>query len=167
MCNFARRHIGLTASLAAVVALLSFFLMRSLVVEAKLNAESRWYADHALVAVASNWDKQALLDRGSEELLQAAHLQIDIDTQFLRWSMLGRMVRYHGVKGKAAVAFSLQTGTLITAVYFGSAEFARGTASITIGLVRRADKWQVASFQVTPIFERRPFTLPDSRVRRS
>jgi hypothetical protein len=167
MCNFARQHIGLAASLAAVVTLLCFFLLRSLVEEAKLNAESRRYADDAMVAVASNWDKQALLDRGSEELLQAAHFQIDIDSQFLRWSMLGRMVCYHGVKGKAAVVFSLQTGTVITATYFGSAEFARGTASITVGLVRRAHKWQVASFQVTPIFERRPFSPPDSRVRRS
>ena len=159
--DFVKRHFLLSISLTAVIALGAFFFVHRTVAQAKLNSESQRYADEAMIAVASNWNEQALLDRGSEELLEAAQFQIDLDAQFGRWRALGPMVRFNGLKGEVAVNFSLQTGKLTTALYFGSADFARGRASLAVGLVKRADRWQVASFRVTPIFERRnPANFP-------
>jgi hypothetical protein len=160
-----RRVLAIT--LLAGVAVGLIFLAKTRAEHLALNQESRNFADQAVIAVASNWNKQALLDRGSEELLEASQFQVDIDDQFAQWGRLGPMLNYRGVAGEARQDFSLQTGKIVTAIYSASARFERGSAVIRIGLVKRLGQWQIASFQVTPTFDHPLFKLPDARTRRS
>jgi hypothetical protein len=165
MVEFARKHFILTALFLAVGVTVALFLRRSAIEQAALDEASTQYADQAVIAVASNWDKHALLARGSDELLQAARLQIDLDAQFAQWSMLGSMLSYQGVKGAATVAFSVETGKIITALYFATAKFQRGDAEIRVGLVERMGKWEIGSFQVFPVFVTPHFLAPSRGVK--
>lgn len=115
-----------------------------------LDAESHRYAGATIQAIVSNWNEQALLDRGSIELTEAAHSQVDLAALFARWRQLGKMTTYEGSKGEANIRFTLETGEVITAVYVARADFEQGEAQIKIVLLKAAGKWQVAGFAVYP-----------------
>jgi hypothetical protein len=125
----------------------------------KLDQESHLYADAAIVEVVKDWSEDALMKRGSIELTASARNEIDLDAVFERWRALGPMVKYDGSKGAASVAFSSETGQIVSALYLARASFQHGTAQIKIGLVKRG-VWQVASFQVFPSILAAPPRIP-------
>jgi hypothetical protein len=161
------KKFAISSALLLVVAgfAATLYLTRLDFKESALGDESRRYADQAIIAVASNWDKRELLERGSEELLQAAQFQVDLDSQFARWSALGSMLKYAGVTGAAKIGFSLQIGSIVTAQYTAVAQFQHGEAQMQIGLVKRGGGWQIASFQVFPRFSPQRPALPPANIK--
>jgi hypothetical protein len=112
-----------------------------------LDKESKAYADAAIPAIITNWSEKELLDRASPELNKAA-TQKQLD-QLFRWvSSLGRLQKYDPLEGQALMSATTQTGQQITAQYSTKAMFEKGEATVTLGLIKHGDQWQILRFNV-------------------
>jgi len=91
------------------------------------------YADAAAVAIISDWNEQALLDRASPDLFQVTTRE-QLDSFFARLRGLGRMTKYAGSSsGETSTSFDRFPWTLTTtAVYVSKADFEHGSAQIKI-----------------------------------
>ncbi len=112
-----------------------------------LDKESRAYAEAAIPAIITNWNEKELLDRASPELKQAA-TQEQLD-QLFRWvSSLGRLQKYDPPQGQALMSATTQAGKQITAQYSTKSTFEKGEATVTLGLIKHGDQWQILRFNV-------------------
>lgn len=116
---------------------------------AALDKESKAYADMAIPAIVANWDKKELLDRASSELKQAAP-QRQIDEYFLRASTLGRLQKCESAQGQALMSATTRNGKMISARYTAKATFEKGEATVTLGLIKHGEQWQILSFDARP-----------------
>lgn len=106
--------------------------------------EIRTYAESAIVAIASNWNEQALLLRASPELLAATN-QPEIDDMFLKYRQLGRMTSLS--KGVGHFDFVVtSSGKKETAVYIAKAHFEHGSVAIKLSLIKHNDGWRIMGF---------------------
>jgi hypothetical protein len=116
---------------------------------AALDKESKTYADRAILAIVTNWSEKELLDRASSELKQAATQQ-QIDEYFLRASTLGRLQKCESAQGQALMSATTQGGKMISARYTSKATFEKGEATVTLGLIKHGDQWQILNFDARP-----------------
>ncbi len=114
----------------------------------RLDQVTHEYADASIVAVVSNWNQQALLDRASPQLLERIHEQNDLQQVFTRWKGLGKLVKYEGATGQANLSVNPKTGIVISALYLANAKFEHGTATIRIALIRGSTGWRIVSFSL-------------------
>jgi hypothetical protein len=112
-----------------------------------LDKESRVYADAAIPATVTTWSEKELLDRASPEFKQA--ITIDQLDRLFRWaSSLGRLQKCEPAQGQAGISVTSQTGKVISAQYTAKAQFEKGEAIITLGLIKHGQQWQIARFDV-------------------
>ena len=124
---------------------------------AALDKESKAYADTAIPAIVTNWSEKALLDRASSELKQAVTQQ-QLDEYFLRASTLGRLQKCEPAQGQALMSTTTQSGKMISAQYTAKATFEKGEATVTLGLIKHGDQWQILRFDARP-----PQLIPHSQ----
>ncbi len=112
-----------------------------------LDKESKAYADSAILAIVTTWSERALLDRASPEFKQA--VTIDQLDRLFRWvSSLGRLQKCEPAEGHSLMSATTQTGKMISAQYTAKASFEKGEATITLGLIKHGDQWQILRFDV-------------------
>lgn len=113
-----------------------------------LDKQSKAYADAAVVAIVSNWNDQALLDRASGAFMKTTNNE-QLDQLFHRLRVLGKMTKYRGSKGSSSAYFSFNKWKWsITASYIGHADFQFGVAAIKINLIKVHGRWRILGFFV-------------------
>jgi hypothetical protein len=121
-----------------------------LFVNAKLyDSQISAYANDAILAIATDWNEQALRQRASPELF-AASTQQDINAAFQNYRQLGRMTKYNVARSRAHVdvGFTL-VHKRVTAVYLATADFEHGSAEIKLSLLKRNGRWYITGLHVT------------------
>jgi hypothetical protein len=121
-----------------------------LFVNAKLyDSQISAYANDAILAIATDWNEQALRQRASPELF-AASTQQDISAAFQNYRQLGRMTKYNVARSRAHVdvGFTL-VHKRVTAVYLATADFEHGSAEIKLSLLKRNGRWYITGIHVT------------------
>lgn len=112
-----------------------------------LDKESRAYADAAIPAIFSQWNQKEFLDRASPEFKQA--VTIDQLDRLFRWaSTLGPLQKAEPAQGQAGISITPQSGKVTGGQYTAKAQFEKGEATITLGLIKHGDQWQILSFNV-------------------
>ncbi len=114
-----------------------------------LDKESKAYADTAIPAIVTKWSEKELLDRASSELKQATTQQ-QLDEYFCRASTLGRLQKCEPAQGQALMSATTQSGKMISAQYTAKSTFEKGEASVTLGLIKHGDQWQILRFDARP-----------------
>jgi hypothetical protein len=114
-----------------------------------LDHEVAVYADDAVVAIATGWDEQALLQRASPEFLAATH-NADLRQLFVQFGQLGRMTRHDGSMDWINVQMGLLplSGKAVTAVCVAEADFEHGPAKIRLSLIKHRSGWQIMGLRV-------------------
>ena len=113
----------------------------------QLDKESSAYADAALKAIATDWSEKALLDRASPEFKQAVTID-DLDAHFRYFAKLGHMQQAEPMKGQAGIALQQGSARRIEGQYSAKAQFENADATITLGLIKHGDQWQISGFNV-------------------
>src|SRR5262249_11317027 len=104
------------------------------------------YADAAIPAIFSQWNQKELLERASPEFKGQPADQLD---RIFRWaSTLGRLQRVDPAQGYAGFSSTPQTGKTTIGQYTAKAQFEKGTAVITLDLIKHGEHWQILSFDV-------------------
>jgi hypothetical protein len=112
-----------------------------------LDKESKSYADSAIPAIVSVWNQKELLDRASPEFKKA--VTIDELGRLFRWfSSLGRLQKCEPAEGHSLMSATTQSGKVISAQYIAKATFEKGDATVTLGLIKHGDQWQIFRFEV-------------------
>ena len=112
-----------------------------------LDKESKAYAETATSDIITNWNEKELLDRASPEFKRAVTQQ-DLD-QLFRWvSSLGRLQKHDALQGQALMSHTTQAGNVVAAQYTTKATFEKGEATVTLGLIKHGDQWQILRFNV-------------------
>lgn len=143
-----RKFLLITGAIALVGGVCIAILASILVVKGrKLDRQSKRYADRTIVAIVSNWNENALVERASPEFKRVCPAAC-ADSMFNKLDRLGHLKRYLGSKGAANIRYWSGQGMIITASYIARATFANGTASIKLNLVKRKGEWSVVRFFV-------------------
>jgi len=120
-----------------VISLLILGVFVILFVNTRLyDREGGAYANDAILAIATDWNEQALLQRASPELFAAATTQ-QIHHGFVNYRRFGRMTKYNTAKSIAHVnvEFTL-IHKKVAAVYIAKAALEQ-TAQIKLSLIKR------------------------------
>jgi hypothetical protein len=113
----------------------------------RLDKESSVYADAAVKAIATDWSEKALLDRASPEFKQATSID-QLDAYFVGCSKLGRLQQAEPMKGQSTTSYYTGVGKRIQGLYTAKAQFENAEATITVGLIKHGDQWQISRFEV-------------------
>jgi CHASE1-domain containing sensor protein len=112
-----------------------------------LDAESKAYIQDAVVKIASDWDADELLRRGTARLLEHGTAQ-DIRNLFdAARRALERMQEFHGAQGQVFMMMT-PAGKSTTAQYDAKATFEKGDADIVVSLVNGAAGWRIEGFHI-------------------
>ncbi len=112
-----------------------------------LDKESKAYADSAIPAIVSTWSEKELLDRASPEFKKA--VTIDQLDRLFRWvSGLGRLQKCEPAEGHSLMSATTQNGKIVSAQYVAKAAFEKGEGTITLGLIKHGEQWQIINFNV-------------------
>jgi hypothetical protein len=133
-----------------VVSLLILGAFATLFVNTELyDREVSAYANDAILAIVTDWNEHALLQRASPELLAASTPQ-QIHDAFENYRQMGRMTKYNVAKSIAHVnvEFAL-LHKKVTAVYIAKAAFEHGIAEIKLSLIMRDGRWHITGLHVT------------------
>ncbi len=152
------RKFFIAAILLAVGAAGLYWLMSP----SALDAECAAYVDDAAVAISTHWSKGELLRRATPSL--AKHMSVkpeEFDAFFENTSSgLGLLRRYEGATGRAMVVTSGEptvfkpgtgpekTTTDITALYFASAKYEKGNATLRFWLSKNDGRWKIDQIDV-------------------
>jgi hypothetical protein len=132
------------ACLVVAAAIGLFFLARN---GAALDAESKAYVKNSVVAIADNWDADALWRRGSPDFRRLTKQQ-DLRNFFdAARTALGPLVDYRGSSGQATLMLT-NAGQRATANYNVRATFEKGDADIQVGLVKVGSHWRIEGFHI-------------------
>ncbi len=112
-----------------------------------LDKESSAYADAALRAIATDWSEKELLDRASAEFKQATPIE-QLDAYFRQYAKLGHLESAEQMKGQAGMFYDQRTGKRIQGQYTTKAQFENAEATVTLGLIKHGDQWQILSMYV-------------------
>lgn len=113
----------------------------------QLDSESKVYADSALKAIATDWSEKALLDRASPEFKHAVSID-QLDRYFKGCSNLGHLQSAEPMKGQSGISIDPKNGRRIQGQYATKAQFENAEATITLGLIKHDDRWQILKFDV-------------------
>src|SRR5262245_31150911 len=114
-----------------------------------LDKESKAYADTAIPAIVTTWDKKELMGRVSPEFKQAVTAdQVD---RLVRWmSSLGRLQKCESAQGQSYQSVS-HTGKQITAKYTAKAQFQKEKQLLTSFLSNMVISGRTADSMSTPL----------------
>ena len=113
----------------------------------QLDKESSVYADAVLKVIATDWSEKALLDRASPEFKQATPID-QLDAYFRQYAKLGHLQSAEPMKGQAGISYFPATGKRIQGLYSAKAQFENAEATVTLGLIKHGDQWQILSIHV-------------------
>jgi hypothetical protein len=113
----------------------------------QLDKESSVYADAALKVIATDWSEKALLDRASPEFKQTTPID-QLDGYFRQYAKLGHLQSAEPMKGQAGISYFPATGKRIQGLYSTKAQFDNAEATVTLGLIKHGDQWQILSIHV-------------------
>lgn len=113
----------------------------------QLDKESSVYAEAAFKAIVTDWSEKALLDRASVEFKQVTPIE-KLDGYFQQYAKLGRLQSAEPMKGQAGMSYFSGTGKRIQAEYSTKAQFENAEATVTLGLIKHGDQWQILSMNV-------------------
>jgi hypothetical protein len=133
--------VGLALFVLALGALIGLFEA-----SARLDAESKTFAETSIKAIALDWDKDALMARSSPDLLAESPAQVD--ALFASLYQLGAGARLEACRGGSAVAFRGIAAPTITALYDCDLDLKDGQAEADIGLRYVSGAWKVSAFRM-------------------
>ena len=127
-----------------------------------LDAECAAYVDDAAVAISAHWSKGELVSRATASLARyMSGKSEEFDSFFENTSTgLGPLHRYEGATGRVMVVtsgeptvFKPGTGpekitTDITALYFASGKYEKGSATLRFWLSKNHGSWKIDQFDV-------------------
>jgi hypothetical protein len=152
------RKFFIAAVLLAVGAAGLYWLMSP----SALDAECAAYVDDAAVAISAHWSGGELLSRATPNLAQYMSVKSEeFDSFFENASTgLGPLRRYEGATGGVLAVTSGEptviapgagpekTKTNITALYFASAKYEKGSAKLRFWLSKNDGSWKIDQFDV-------------------
>jgi len=110
---------------------------------------ARAYVDTAVPAITAHWDVDELTVRADPELLQQND-DAKLKLLFVQFSTLGPLQTYQGAALQSTYVQSMTgSGTVTTARYVASAQFAHGDARIELIVVRHEAGWHILGFHVS------------------
>ena len=115
---------------------------------AAFDKESARYVDDAVVTITAHWNKDELLNRASPAFTKLASTDRLASFFDAVQGALGPLMDYEGAKGDALIKTDIGSGTTITAIYKAKAKFQKGTAEITLTLVKIGDTWMIEGFHI-------------------
>src|SRR3954471_19865988 len=113
----------------------------------QLDKESSVYAEAALKAICTNWSEKALLDRASPEFKQATPID-QLDGYFQQYAKLGHLQSAEPMKGQAGISYFSGTGKRVQGQYATKAQFENAEATVTLGLIKHGEEWQILRIHV-------------------
>ena len=111
------------------------------------QAEGRIYAKTALPAIARSWSIDALVERGSPDLLSNPREKL-VDLFTWLSARLGPLKDEPKFQDGGWRNFLGTKGFVVTAVYFADCEFEKGSGRVTLTLVRTDGVWRINGFHV-------------------
>jgi hypothetical protein len=115
-----------------------------------LDKESKAYANTAIPAIFTNWNKNEFASRSSPEFKQAT-TDDQLNPVWQRWtSGLGRLMTFDSPKGQALMSATTAAGKRVTAEYDARAYFEKGDVIIRLKLIKHGDQWQILALNIAP-----------------
>ncbi len=119
----------------------------------KLDKESKAYVDNVVPSVFGRWDFSKIMQHASPEFLSTMKSPQDkarLEDLFRVCSeRLGVLKQYNGSQGQATVHHEVGKSKTVYADYTARGAFEKAQAKITMRIIRKGDKWQIYSFNVT------------------
>lgn len=114
----------------------------------RFDESSRAYVLTNVRPILASWSMTALKKRASPRLLDVLNKQgAQADCLMKSFSQLGALTAEGDPQGRSDTAYFSGKGTP-TAIYEENDQFARGNATITIGLIFLKGQWWIRSFHV-------------------
>lgn len=114
---------------------------------AALDAESKAYVEKSVVAIADDWNADALWRQSTPDFRRLTDQQ-DLRNFFdAARGALGRLVEYRGATGQATISIT-NMGMLTTANYTAKVRFEKGDAEIRIGAIKNGSQWRIEGFHI-------------------
>ena len=113
-----------------------------------LAVESKEFVDNVVPSLAGNWSVTELMARSTPELRSKISQQVLSKIFSSLAFRLGHLVRYEGATGDAGMAYRMDIGAVVSAVYIARAKFERGTALFRLVLRKRDGRWMIHNFHV-------------------
>jgi len=126
-----------------------------------LDAECAAYVDDAAVAISSHWSQGELLSRATPSLARYMTVKSEeFDTLFKNAATgLGPLRRYEGATGRTLVVTTGEPTVIgpggpgkietdITALYFASAKYEKGSATLRFWLSKNDRSWKIDQFDI-------------------
>jgi hypothetical protein len=139
-------RLGIFAAVLAV--LLAAGIAYVAVKGTRLDKEASAYSNDTVVAVATHWDKAALLTRASPNLIHAVSPD-QLNALFDWFQTLGPLTSTPNCQGGALMTADATHGSAVTAKYVCPLQFAQGPATITLTLVKHDAAWALNGFNVS------------------
>lgn len=119
----------------------------------KLDKESKAYVDNVVPYIFGKWESSKIMQHASPEFISTMKSPQDkarLEDLFRVCSeRLGVLKQYNGSEGQATVYHEVGKGKIVYADYIARGVFEKGQAKITMRIIRKGDKWQIYSFNIT------------------
>jgi hypothetical protein len=136
---------AVTAFLVVAAAIGLFFIVRS---GLALDAESKAYADDAIVAITAHWSTDELIKRSGPNLRHGTQPDVIRGLFDAASAALGPLVDYQGAKGDSLVSVMTGSGTKVSARYVAHANYQKGDADVQMTLEKIDGGWKIEGFDI-------------------
>lgn len=126
-----------------VVILISFATVKG----KALDTESRVYVNKVVPIILEDLNKDKLFEYSSKELINSASTE-EFDNFFVLVKKLGEFKGAEDAVGGARISYMSNEDNNTTAQYKVNAEFETGQAVVSIGIVKRDEKWLITGFRI-------------------
>lgn len=119
---------------------------------AKLDEESKVYADRVIPAIARRFDSSNFLQFASSDIKKRYTVN-EIDTMMHDYRAFGDFIEFSGVTGKAhrGLKFWDKSEHAITAEYQAIVEFEQTTTVVEVRLIKSIRGWAILDFKMFPV----------------
>jgi hypothetical protein len=133
---------------AALILLLgvsaAIFIPRTL----KLDKEATEYIKGNVPKITDGWNSKNLIDRATPELLSEVKSQEEWDRLFAAFQQLGSLRHLDQPKGSVFSGAFTKQGSYTIGNYTVQADFEKGSADISIQLLRVGTEWKINGFHI-------------------
>jgi len=136
----------IAAGLVVVIAIAAIiFIPRAL----HLQKEGIAYVSSNLRPIVENWDEHALVARATPELMKEVKSPDDLSRLFRYFKTLGSLKSLQPpVPGNVKSGTTMADGAYTVADYTVEGEFEKGSATISLQLLKEGDSWKINGFHV-------------------
>lgn len=121
-------------------------------VGSKLKSEAKAYVDSTVPILVKDWDPNELKSRANKNMLANTN-DSNLNNIYSVYKKLGKMTKYIGSNGNAIKMLNGPDGIKATAQYIITAQFENGIATITLGLFKVNESWEISSIYInSPLF---------------